>query len=208
MAVRATNAAPSDPRSIVIFEQQCASDRGSQVVTLFANGTVRLKIIEGKEPESVVSLYLLELSPEETEALRGQLRDSLPTDGYLPERDGGDVSGLGVEHCRMTIDTERRRPIQLIYGPLEVPSLRVERWQVFAADLVRRALPKEEPETLDEAYKPRIGDILLDTTGQRYRVRWISIEGLVELDGIDQPIHMRVALAALGETFVRQVASP
>lgn len=208
------SAAPNDPRSIVLFEQTCTSDRGRRVVTLFANGTVRLKEttramggdrLWDVDREDHSQLYVIELSPEETATYREQLDVENPGDGFLPEREGGDLVGIGVESCELTYRQASGATKRYVFSPVEVPSLRLERYVTLASDLARRAVPEEVPETLDEAYVPRMGDVLRDLSGVRYRITWISVEGLVELDGIDQPIHVRIGLPDLGTRFVARV---
>lgn len=190
-----------DPRSVVLFEQRCDSDRGSHVVTLFANGTIRLKETVG----SRVVLHLAELTPEDLGAYRAQLLVTDPSDGLIADRGGTDIGGLGVERCVLVIAAAGRAPVRHVFSPLSVPSLRIDRWLRLAEDLAQRARPKDEPETLDEDYEPHLGDILRDVAGQRYRVVWVSVEGWVELDGIDQAIHVETHVSALGERFVALV---
>lgn len=206
-----------DRRSIVLFEKSCVSDRGRQIVTLFANGTIRLKesfargldaapASDAESPGTTV-LHLAELTPEETRSYRRELIRAMPSDGKLPESERAVIEGVGVETCTLIIDTGTGTPLEHAFAPLEVPSLRLERWLGLAGDLIRRARPSEEPETLDEAYEPDIGDVLRDRAGQRFRIRWITFEGIVELDGIDTPVHLRVAADQLAEQFVAHVVT-
>jgi hypothetical protein len=83
--------------------------------------------------------------------------------------------------------------------------LRYARWVALAEALAAVARPDLEIEMLDETYEPALNDILRDAAGDRYRVVWVSIDGWIEFDGLDQPFHLVYHRGQLASRFVAQV---
>lgn len=195
----------SDPRSVTLFDYQCRSDRNHHRVTLFANGTVRLR--ERIATDGPETMMLAELSPEQLAGYRRQLRFTDPSDGLLPDTPAAGTSGHGVETCDLLVAPPQGKEIRYRIGTLEVSSLRYARWVALAEALADIARPDVELETLDEAYEPALNDVLRDTLGDRYRIIWVSVDGWIEFTGIDQPFHRVHHQSELATLFVAQVAS-
>lgn len=197
--VPAQDPAP-DPRTVTLFDYHCASDRDLHWVTLFANGTVRLRErIAVDEPETMA---LAELAPEQLAGYRRQLRLTDPSDGILPDDPPVGTTGLGVETCDLLVAPPSGKELRYRFGPLEVSSLRYARWVALAEALAEIARPDPEIEVLDEAYEPAMNDVLRDAAGDRYRIVWVSLDGWVEFDGIDQPFHLVYHRSQLASRFV------
>jgi hypothetical protein len=189
--------APADPRSIVLLELDCASELGRRVISLFGNGTVRLKDgLRGKEKVS-----LTELSPEELAGYRRRL--AAEDLGETDARAGG-PDGEWVERCRLELTAPDGTPrsFQLArYGSL---SLALSRVLAVTQELGDRAQAAGAgAHHLPPGYEPRPGDVLERRDGSRFRVvAWTTDRRGVELEGVDQPLVLYVSREDLAGEFV------
>ncbi|RMH21244.1 MAG: hypothetical protein D6696_06255 [Acidobacteria bacterium] len=188
-----------DLRSLERLYYGCENELGRRDVTLFGNGTIRLR--QGLKAEE--RMDLAELGPEE---LAGYLQELARRD---PTRTLGDVTidlqgptGLFVEQCELRLQLPGQPPEGYRFSRYDAGSLELRRLIRIAERLAARAEP-DEARRLPAGYWPRIGDVLENVYGHRYRVLWVTEDGLgVELDGIDQPIRMLISIAALPQVFV------
>lgn len=199
-----------DRRSVEIFRYSCASEFGRHELTLFMNGTVRLREGTRQEP----SLALDELGPEALEdnlrVLRGAYSERGPDRIRQPlaERPGLDTSGLDghwVERCEIYLALpEMNEPLRYEFSSYEPTPLRISRLIHIADELAAGARPVEpESERLPEGYEPRFGDVLRDSEGTLYMVLRLTADRRgVELRGVEQPLNIYVALEAIHESFV------
>src|SRR3954466_15974959 len=88
--------AAEDPRSFEVLRYECASELGRREVTLFLNGTVRLRDGEpGKE-----AMGLAELNPDELDGAVNRLaEEDLSESRRLPSG----VEGQWVEKCMLAL---------------------------------------------------------------------------------------------------------
>jgi len=210
--------ASADDRSTIRFLHSCTTEIGRREVTLFANGTVRLRQGSWESQD----LWLEELLPEELESVLGRLAEiegsmeELGTVGETgaiekPVRRGGAVGsdpdrgvlGRWVERCEIVIALPERRRRTLRFSPSEIPPLQVAALGLVAEDLASFTRPPVPQERLPADYEPRPGDVLRGADGQLFEVlRFTADERGIELQGVDSPLRIFVGLEQLGEAFV------
>jgi hypothetical protein len=191
----ASGAVPSN-RSIEVLRLDCASRLGRREVTLFGNGTIRLR--DG--PIGKEWMGLAELGPDE---LQGTLRrlgeEDLSDASHLPQG----VVGEWVEKCDLVLALPGGKRQKFFYGRYDTLPLALYRVQRVAEELADKVALLRDVEVLPEHYEPRLGDVLKRTDGTRYRVaNFTSDRKGVELDGIDQPLHLIVLKEQMRMEFV------
>lgn len=199
---------PRDARSTEILAYVCGSEFARRDVTLFANGTVRLR--EG--PWDGAVMYLEEIGPEAVEEKIRVLR------GILSERDVMKIEepfqegarGSWTERCEMRLDLPGEKPFAYRFTSLDIPPLRVGRLVLFADELAETVRPLDPLERLPDGYEPFVGDVLRTAEGLLFEVkRPTADETGVECQGVDQPITMFVKFEDLRTNFVAlEKASP
>ena len=201
LAALVCGAGHADLRSTEILRYECGSEFGRRDVTLFANGTVRLRQGAWETQE----LYLDELTPEALEeslrVLRGVHSDR-EIDRLL-EPIGHGPDGQWTERCEVYLALpELDEPLRYELSTYDIPPLPIARIIQVAEDLADFARPITEEERLPEDYEPRYGDVLRTAEGLRFQVLRLTVdEKGVELQGIDQPTRIYVALEDLAAAF-------
>lgn len=185
-----------DPRSIERLRYDCASDIGRRDLTLFANGTLRLReATEGEDPR----MRLAELGRAELAAYLARLaeEDLSEVDVQRPE-----ASGDWVEVCSLELLLADRPGRLLRFGHMDTLPLPLGRLLRVVDDLlleVDRLAPRSR---LPADYEPRAGDRLRRFDGALYRVVAYTGDGAgLELEGIDEPLVVFISLAALRDEF-------
>lgn len=201
VAAAAAGAEEPDLRGVELLDYDCRSDLGRRTVTLFANGTLRLR--QGFVGEE--DLFLVELGPEEVEAYRRRLaaEDLSETD-----RGSSSVGGDWVDRCSLELDLAGRRSWRFVLDPYTPLSLALSRVVAVARELEERArqeLPSDR--RLPVGYEPRSGDVLERLDGVLYRIVGFTGDGKgVELHGVEQPFTLYVLSEDLGREFVALVS--
>ena len=195
----ATGVAVADDRSTELFRYLCSNDLGRRDVTLFANGTVRLRQGLWKEQE----LYLDELLREELRDYIGQLRDiQVGADSLQTQLPGSAPQGDWVEDCEIVLALPGFESETWEFSTLQVTPLVVSRLIQVAEELADYTKILVASQRLSPDYQPHRGDVLRNSDGKRYRVIALTTDGLaVELEGLDSPIRMFVSLADLSSSF-------
>jgi len=175
-----------DPRSTEILRLDCANTLGRREVTLFANGTIRLR--EG--PPNELLMGLAELGPAEYQAFVERLKgEDLSEVGRLPTG----VEGDWVERCMLALDLQDRAPRVLHFGRYDTLPLPLSRILLVSQDLASKVTTMEGMERLPDDYEPRIHDVLRRVDGNLYRVEAFTVDGKgVELQGVYQPLAIYV----------------
>ncbi len=198
----AAGARGEDARSVELLRYGCASEFGRREITLFANGTVRLR--EGRWENQ--RLYLDELTPEALEdnlrVLRGVYSPSELDRIREPFAEG--ATGFWSERCEVFLALpELEEPLRYRYSSYSVPPLRISRIVHVAEELAEHVRPVERRERLSADYEPRSGDVLRTAEGTLFEVLWLTADGKgVELQGVEQPVRLFVALDDLPSAFV------
>jgi hypothetical protein len=199
--------APARPapgsRSHEVFRVDCASGVARRDVTLFANGTLRLREAPGE------SLVLLELGPVALDGLLQRLAQ-VPLDEIASAAPRG-AEGALSDHCRLLLDLpDWERPRRFELSRLESQPLGLGNLMAIADELTARlresvAVAREASE-LPVGYRPRSGDRLERRDGQVWEVVMLTVDGRgVELRGRDQPLVIYMAIDALRAEFKRLV---
>ena len=206
-------------RSRILLRLDCASQIARQDLTLFANGTVRLReqLVEQHQVESsdfgrpvdpdkdALHMYLGELSPEELEGyLERFRRENLTESSETAELS---VGGAWVEECSLQLRLEGQPSRNLTFGRYDSLSLGTAQLVRIARELLDRV---DRNEALEPAfppdYLPATGDVLERFDGFLYEVVRYTIDGGgVELEGIDQPVTIYINRDNLEVEFRRLV---
>jgi hypothetical protein len=198
LAGSSLRAAVEDPRGYEVVRYECANELGRREVTLFLNGTVRLRDGEpGKE-----AMGLAELNPDEMAGALHRLADENLTEAqHLPSG----VEGMWIEKCLLALHLPDK-PIQVFhFGRYDTLPLSVSRIVRVVEDVAAKVPDLKGNEELPVKYEPRVGDILKRVDGNLYAIHGISEDkqGL-ELQGVMQPLtiyirkdHLRLEFVAL-----------
>jgi hypothetical protein len=193
-------ASPPSERLVEVLRLDCANRLGRREVTLFGNGTLRLR--DG--PIGKEWMGLAELGPEE---LQGTLRrlgqEDLSDAENLPQG----VAGDWIEKCDLVLELPGKPRRKFFYGRYDTLPLSLFHVQGIAEELAAKVAVLRDAEQLPEHYEPRLGDVLKRTDGTRFRVvNFTSDRKGVELDGLDQPLYLIVLKEQMQMEFVALVS--
>jgi hypothetical protein len=192
----AAGAQARDPRSHEVLRLDCTAGTARSEVTLFGNGTLRLREGELGSEE----LQLSELGRDVLDAYVRRLRAESLDDGLAPP---SSVDGPWTETCALTLEVPAGPVGSVEFSGFDSLSLALSRVVTIARELMVVARTNKNLLGLDRDYQPVAGDILLHRDGGRYRVNTLTSDGRgVELMGLDEPLTLYVALEALGEIFL------
>jgi hypothetical protein len=186
-------------RSLERMRWDCRTDIHRRDVTLFANGTLRLR--QGQP--GAEEMWLVELTPSERDSYLARLAGDSREDAEL---DSGTVGGEGVERCRMVIHLPGALPEEFALGRFDTLSPALRRALTIAEELVARvdtSVPAEGATRLPSGYRPEVGDELRRIDGTWFRVDGYTADGVgVELSSVEQPIVLYVGTGDLPREFV------
>lgn len=201
-ALAAAPAAVADDRSTALVRLDCATDQGRREVTLFANGTLRLRqgAIGGE------AMALEELGEDEVAGIVERLAQvDLAAGGDEPSG----LIGPGVERCALAGALPGQPPFNRTFGRFDTLSPALAQWVAVADGLAERAertAPRRTGPGLPDGYEPRSGDVLERADGVLFEVVADTVDGRgVELRGVDQPLTVYLAKDQIGRVFVRRV---
>jgi len=192
-------ASAQDPRSQVLLEFDCHSEIGSREVTLFANGTLRLR---ERPAEGEATMRLADLDLGELEGFRERL---LAEDLSEAESPPSGASGEWVEQCRLTLDPEppHSSPLTYRFGRYDSLGLQLSRVVAIAEELAVVGRARHVQRAFPPGYRPRPGDVLLRFDGERFEVVRETAEGAgVEVRGFDSPLVLYLRVEDLSAEFV------
>jgi len=188
-------AAVEDPRGYEVVRYECANELGRREVTLFLNGTVRVRDgVPGKE-----AMGLAELNPDELEGAMNRLAE---VDLSEAQHLSSGVDGMWVEKCMLALHLPDK-PIQVFhFGRYDTLPLSLSRVIRVVGDVAVK-VPDLKTEELPPKYEPRVGDILKRVDGNLYKIHGITEDkqGL-ELQGVHQPLTIYVRKEHLHLEFV------
>lgn len=210
----------SPARSRELLRLDCASDIGRREITLFANGTVRLRESQmeqeafepseigasWKEPGQTSRMFLGELEPEQLEVYLRRLRHENLAE--TDDRYGGVVVGEWVERCRLELALPGRTPRHFDFGRYDSLDLSLSRILAIVDELPQHVQSEEGAERgIPGGYEPEIGDVLRRRDGNLFEVVLFTTDGRgVELQGVEQPVTVIVSFDDLRQVFERLVA--
>lgn len=191
---------PKDLRSTEWLKYTCSNSLGRRDVTLFANGTVRLR--EGLWESQQV--YLHELAPPELR-LERQLLGSVFDATSTPRQQlsFGGVDGEWIEHCDIVLELPNAKPFHYKFGQFEMPPLEVSRLVQISEDLASLTRPLDPVQRLSPTYEPKRGDTLVDGDGERFRIIGLTSDGRgVEVESLSVPMRILHPIDMLPSLFV------
>lgn len=196
----ALSAEPVDLRSLEVVRHDCANDLGRREVTLFGNGTVRLR--EG--PPGKELMGLAELNPDE---LRGALNRLKAEDLSEAKRLPKGIEGAWIERCMLALQLPGQ-PLQLFhFGRYDTLPLPLSRVLQVVQDVAAKVTNLHGDEQLPVDYEAKAGDVLERIDGSRYRLVGFTWDGQgVEFLGLEQPITIYVRRDQLRAEFVTVVS--
>jgi hypothetical protein len=187
--------APPSGRTVEVLRLDCRNEVGRREVTLFGNGTVRLRDgLLGKE-----AMGLAELGPDElADLLRRLAAESVSADDRPPRG----VSGEWVERCDLVLELPASKVQVIHFGRYDTLPLGLSHVVQIAQALGDRVKELEGADRLPVGYVARTGDVLKRANGNLYRVvRYTDDKKAVELEGIDQPFELFVPIAEMPNEF-------
>lgn len=198
-AALAPGASEADDRSTELFVYRCSNELGRRDVTLFANGTVRVR----QGMWEAQALYLDELLPEEKESYVARLREfQAAADPMQTQLPGGAPQGDWVERCVIHLDLPGAPAEEWQFSTLQVPPLVVSHLVQLAEDLAAYTRAPASVDRVPGDYEPRRGDVLRDVDGDRFRVIGLTTDRrAVELEGLDSPLRVFVPVEELSNAF-------
>ncbi|MDY7095256.1 MAG: hypothetical protein SX243_19945 [Acidobacteriota bacterium] len=216
-----TSTARQGSRTRELARLDCTSDIGREEITLFANGTVRLREASVRQetfatsdlgasfeaPGETTRMFLGELTPEQlaTYVTRMGRIDLSETDA----RYGGVVGGEWVDRCRLDLALPDHPQRSITFGRFDSLSLALSRVVSVVEELPRHVHREEGIQRgIPTDYEPEIGDVLRRQDGNLFEVVLFTTDGLgVELQGLGQPVSMIVSFEDLRREFERLVSS-
>ncbi|MBZ0112054.1 MAG: hypothetical protein K8J08_06315 [Thermoanaerobaculia bacterium] len=182
-----------------LADLRCETELTRRQVTLFANGTVRVK--EGLHEE--MDLRLAELDPV---TLRGYTE-------RLAELDFSEVEasqilptqGAWVEECELDLDIpDVAKPLKESLGFTKFDSLPLSLKR--AVDLLEDLAAMTNSiniEQLPVDYEPRTGDVLRRKDGQEFRIIGLTSDGkAIEFQGVVNPLTLYLDVKHLRQQFI------
>ena len=185
-----------DLRSLEILRMDCHSAAGRHDVTLFANGMVRVR----RGPEARDGMELVQLDPAAFDGIKHRLAKE-----DLSESDERriEAGGLDVETCTIRLRVREGDETTFTFQPLDSLSLAQSHVVAIVQELAQLAKSTREVHGLPREYTPLPGDVLRRINGDLYRVVAMTSDGKgVELEGVEQPFELYVALKELPQEFV------
>jgi hypothetical protein len=190
----APTAAPDVPsdRSRELLDYRCASELGVRQVTLFANGTVRVREGVGQP----LAMTLGEIGPVE---LGGYLRRLAAEDLSEVHDSQGGTQGAWIERCVLRLALDGQPARQVAFGRYDSLSLAVAALVRVADELAAHARPVSD---LLPGYKPHAGDVLRRADGALFVIVGFTGDGKgLEMQGVNQPITLFVLPEDLPKVF-------
>jgi hypothetical protein len=183
-------------KSTELVDHRCVGELAEDRLTLFANGTVRLRERVGERE----SMLLAELERNEVDGFVARL---LEVDLSEVESLRSGLTGDWVSQCGLTMTLPDRPAAFFRYGRLDILPLALETVRMVLTELEALARTRAVHGSLPKGYEPRSGDFVRRGDGELFEVIAITADGKgVELNGINQPITIYVALADFHSMFV------
>ncbi len=191
----------ADLRGLMLLDYDCRSEIHQRRISLFANGTVRMRT-EGIEESRV---RLAELSPEE---LRGFLNRLKAENLEETDEETWSPRGEWIERCDLVLTLQDRPSERFRLDRFGTVSLALSRVLsvVKALDLL---VDERSPPTrhLPAEYRPQSGDILERMDGKRFQVVRYTMENLsVELTALDMPLTVFIRLDEIRKHFAALIS--
>lgn len=185
-----------DARSTEIVRYGCRTDAANREVTLFGNGTIRLR--DGALGNE--GMGLAELGPDELQGFLNRLSELDLSHDKSPEKG---VEGAGVEKCELRLQLPGKPLQTYLFGRYDPLALNLSKVVRIADELGRKVKIVTEKNELPVDYQPEIGDVLRRAgDGARFRIVAFTVDKKgIELRGIDLPLEMYVTMDKVRAKF-------
>lgn len=188
-----------DDRTRELVRRDCSTGLGRNEVTLFANGTIRMREWAGEEME----LRLAELGRDEVDAY---IRRFQAVDFTESQNRPSGVTGEWIERCdlRLALVGEKERTFR--YGRLDTLDLAFASLLRIVDELAATVADRAAAGELPADYAPRQGDLLARPDGVEFEVMGFTADGNgVELRGRLDPLTFYIPRSDLPKHFNRLV---
>lgn len=184
-----------DDRSREVVRRDCSTTLGRNEVTLFGNGTIRLREWLG----DAATLQLAEMGRDELAAYERRLA---AIDFRESERRPDGVSGDWLERCSLHLALGNAPPRSFVYGRLDTHDLALASLIRIVDELAATAAARAVSGLLPSDFVPRQGDILARFDGVEFEVMGFTADGKgVELRGRVDPLTIYVPRSDLPVHF-------
>ena len=195
---RSAAAAELSSKSTELVDHRCVGDLAEDQLTLFANGTVRLRERVGERED----MLLAELERNEIDAFVARLLD-VDLSEAEPSKLG--ITGEWISQCGLTLSLPDRPSVFFRYGRFDVLPHALDTVRLVLTEVESLARTRAVHGALPKDYEPKPGDFLRRGDGELFEVIGLTSDGKgVELNGINQPVTIYVALADFRSVFVAQ----
>ena len=188
--------ATADDRSLEVVRYDCTTDLTRREVTLFGNGTIRLR--DGQIGNEWMGLT--ELGPDELHGFLNRLEGEDLSESRNPERG---VEGAWIERCELRLQLPGQ-PLQTYrFGHYDPLPLNLSRVVHIAEELGEKVPVVKDKDELPADYEPRPGDVLKRVgDGALFRIVAFTGDGKgVELRGIDLPLEVYIPRDQIRQSF-------
>ncbi|MCH7666719.1 MAG: hypothetical protein IH936_12410 [Acidobacteria bacterium] len=188
---------PVDRRSHELVRLGCSSGTLSRELTLFANGTIRIRDRGGPDP----GIRLAELNENELEGFRARLEEIDLSETSSRTRG---PSGEMLEQCLLRLELTSGQIDEYRFPRIAVLSLALGRVLAVLDDLTSLAEQRYRLSSgLPISYQPRAGDVLVKSDGSRYRIVRVTAEGAgVEIIALESPLVLYLPKDGVRGEFV------
>jgi hypothetical protein len=189
-------AAGLSPKSTELVDHRCVGELAEDDLTLFANGTVRLRERVGERE----TMLLAELERSEIDGFVARL---LEVDLSEAESLRSGITGEWISQCGLTLSLPDRPAVFFRYGRFDALPHALETVRAVLTEVETLARTRAVHGALPESYEPKPGDFVRRGDGELFEVIALTSDGKgVELNGINQPVTIYVALADFRSVFV------
>lgn len=185
-----------DDRSFEIVRYDCLTDTTRHEITLFGNGTVRVR--DGLIKHEWMGLA--EMGPDELQGFVNRLSEEDLTQSASPEKG---VEGNWVERCELRLQLPGKGLKTFRFGHYDPLGLTLSRVVRIALELGEKVQVVKDADALPADYVPEVGDVLKRVgDGARFRiVAFTSDKKGIEFQGIDVPLAMYIPKDQVRQQF-------
>jgi hypothetical protein len=185
-----------DDRSFEIVRYDCLTDTTRHEITLFGNGTIRVK--DGLIKHEWMGLA--ELGPNELQAYLNRLGEEDLSQSASPEKG---VEGNWVERCELRLQLPGKGLKTFHLGHYDPLGLTLSRVVHIALELGEKVQLTTDAAALPVDYVPEVGDVLKRVgDGARFRiVSFTTDKQGIEFQGIDVPLVMYIPKDQVRQQF-------
>jgi len=190
-----------DDRSFEIIRYDCLTDTTRHEITLFGNGTIRVR--DGLIKHEWMGLA--EMGPDELQGFVNRLSEEDLSQSANPEKG---VEGNWVERCELRLQLPGKGLKTFRFGHYDPLGLNLSRVVRIALELGEKVQVVKDADALPADYVPEVGDVLRRVgDGSRFRiVAFTSDKKGIELQGIDVPLAMYIPKDQVRQQFTGLVS--